>query len=871
MAERQGIDRDRNALLARAREVLALADPAAPDLLEEAIWLHDELENPPTDRPVDVAVALRRWILSRLATAGTAASVGHGLRQQVFAEGVLDIEAGPLRRMWVWEYLGTARFIAFGGSDRALLDEAVAAFRSSLAAAHDLPPAGRAAVADHLDQVRCHLAGILGMRYNQDREVMLLPGREQQLRWAEVRADLTEAIALTEQVARRPCDSGATRPLPPEWAGVRAHLLTYRWQDTPVEQRRGADIDEALRLLEGLPPPTADAGSVLTWWGSRSLLANALIARGGPEDLRRAEQLVTEVLDRPETADPLVRAGFLQTLASARMLRAESDRGDSAAAAAAARAYDEAYKAGLQGNLRASWDAATQHAGWLRHRGRRRDSARRYGEAFRVLPALTRLQRDRSQKEQVLAQAADVSADCVRELALSADPDDRADAVVVLESARAVLLSEALTPLGSAPGEDDTDALRLARLAGELDRQRRAAMSSAPTGDPVRAEFTHREYAFLAERMRRRDGIARSLPAAWPDVCSAADSTALVFLVAAADGGAALIVPAGAQAHDAPIGVDLPDLDRQTVRNLLVLLGEADILRPGERSPRTGETRGRLARRLVEQLWHCAMRPVASELRDCGRAVLLPGGLLGMLPLHAAGVCAAPRVDDWWFLMEETVLSYAPSVGVLTAARQAAASAPALLLATEPPLSDSPVGRPDARVELDAVRKLTRVRPWLLSGQEATPERLLRALDECDVLHFAGHAQSLPDTPLESGLGCAGGRLSVRDLLARGPGRARAALLCACSTARVGTGLPDEAIGLPTALLQAGFGSVVSTQWTVFDNITGPLLKQLYERWDAGQDLAAALTGAQRALLRGRGGPVMANPWDWGAFVHTGA
>ncbi|MFJ9559031.1 CHAT domain-containing protein [Streptomyces fuscichromogenes] len=859
---------DRDAVRARARELLALTGPVGPDLLEEAVWLHDELEDPPGDRPSAEAAALRRWILPRLPSADGSASVTHFLRREMFAQGALDTGSGPRRRMRVWDYLGTVRLMAYAGTDRALLDSAVQAFRSCLSVAGELPAAERAGLTDHLDQVRCRLAALLGMRYNQDREILLLPDRQRER--AVIRADLAEAIALTEQVGERVRAAGGSRALPIEWAGVRAQLLAYRWQDAPA-QCRSDDIDEAVRLLEGAPPPTGDFASDLAWWGSRSLLANALIARGRREDLRRAEQLVTEVLDRPESQEPLVRTGILQTLATAHMLLAELDRTDAAAAAAAARAYEAAYRAGLQGNLRASWDAATQHAGWLRLRGRRLDSARRYGEAFRVLPALSRLQRDRGQKEQVLVQAADVSADCVRELARSTDPEDRADAVLVLESARAVLLSEALAGPGTAAADDDQDAVRLARLAGELDALRRAALTSADPDARGRAEAAHREYAFLAERLRRRDGIARSLPAVWQDVCTAAESAALVYLVAATGGGAALIVPAGAAAQDAPVGVDLPDLDRRTVRDLLAVLAEADALRPRERSPRTGETNSKLARRLVEELWHRVMRPVAAELRGCGRAVLLPGGLLGMLPLHAAGLCAAPRVDDWWFLMEETVLSYAPGVGVLTAARRAAATAPSLLLATEPPPSDGPGGTPDARDELAAVRSLTRVRPQVLAGREVTPERLLRGLDECDVLHFAGHAESVPDAPLESGLRCAGGRLSVRDLLARGPGRARTALLCACSTARVGTELPDEAVGLPSALLQAGFGSVVSTQWTVFDNTTGPLLRHLYGRWDAGQDLAEALTGAQRAVLRGLGGPVMANPWDWGAFVHTGA
>ena len=77
----------------------------------------------------------------------------------------------------------------------------------------------------------------------------------------------------------------------------------------------------------------------------------------------------------------------------------------------------------------------------------------------------------------------------------------------------------------------------------------------------------------------------------------------------------------------------------------------------------------------------------------------------------------------------------------------------------------------------------------------------------------------------------------------------RLAVLSACETALPGTELPDEVIGLPTGLLQAGVAGVVASQWAVPDRATAMLMTEFARRWAGGATPPAlALRRAQQWL-----------------------
>jgi len=116
------------------------------------------------------------------------------------------------------------------------------------------------------------------------------------------------------------------------------------------------------------------------------------------------------------------------------------------------------------------------------------------------------------------------------------------------------------------------------------------------------------------------------------------------------------------------------------------------------------------------------------------------------------------------------------------------------------------------------------------------------------------------------------------------PSPRRLAVLSACRTNVVGAALPNEMIGLPSALLKAGFAGVIATSWPVDDLATTYLMTAFYRYWrDAGDEPAVALNRAQSwlrnatkddlaGLLPDLTPPDLgyADPWHWAAFAYTG-
>ncbi|MEJ5343922.1 MAG: CHAT domain-containing protein [Chloroflexus sp.] len=166
-----------------------------------------------------------------------------------------------------------------------------------------------------------------------------------------------------------------------------------------------------------------------------------------------------------------------------------------------------------------------------------------------------------------------------------------------------------------------------------------------------------------------------------------------------------------------------------------------------------------------------------------------------------------------------------------------------------------PRSLPFAKPELQSVVNLVPPEAATpLYEEEATYAALLPLLHGATHLHFSCHGTFNPDEPLDSALLLAGDdRLRLRDLLAADVGgldAARLAVLSACQTAISDfQHLPEELIGLPTGLLQAGVPTVIGTLWSVDDAGTALLITRTYElMFQDGQPPAQALRRAQQWL-----------------------
>lgn len=124
----------------------------------------------------------------------------------------------------------------------------------------------------------------------------------------------------------------------------------------------------------------------------------------------------------------------------------------------------------------------------------------------------------------------------------------------------------------------------------------------------------------------------------------------------------------------------------------------------------------------------------------------------------------------------------------------------------------------------------------VLKHEEATVEAVLDALLSCNVLHLSCHGTANLTQPLTSGLAMNDGCLTLQHLLDLKLADAdrtgiRLAILSACETGVTGIKNADEAIGLPTGLLQAGVAGVVASLWLVSDISTMMLLVRFYDLW----------------------------------------
>ena len=145
-----------------------------------------------------------------------------------------------------------------------------------------------------------------------------------------------------------------------------------------------------------------------------------------------------------------------------------------------------------------------------------------------------------------------------------------------------------------------------------------------------------------------------------------------------------------------------------------------------------------------------------------------------------------------------------------------------------------------------------------------------------DILHLATFGVLNKHNPLFSyvELGGAGdeARLEVHEVFAL-PLDGQLVVLSACQTALASGAVADvppgdDWVGLTQAFLQAGARGVLASLWRVEDRATARLMELFYRGLASGESEAAALAGAQRAMLRE---PDRAHPFYWAGFVLSGS
>lgn len=133
----------------------------------------------------------------------------------------------------------------------------------------------------------------------------------------------------------------------------------------------------------------------------------------------------------------------------------------------------------------------------------------------------------------------------------------------------------------------------------------------------------------------------------------------------------------------------------------------------------------------------------------------------------------------------------------------------------------------------------------VLTGEAASADRVLAALDGAALGHIAAHGTFRRDSPLFSALLLADGPLTVHDFerVARAPFRI---VLSACDTGVVACVGAGELLGLAPTLLSLGTAGVVASVAEVSDEETVPFMLDLHRHLTPDADLSEVLLRARQ-------------------------
>ena len=425
------------------------------------------------------------------------------------------------------------------------------------------------------------------------------------------------------------------------------------------------------------------------------------------------------------------------------------------------------------------------------------------------------------------------------------------EAALTLELGRAVLLTDRLQRRTAelerrlrAAGHD-TLADRW-RDAGEaLEREQHVRLGTAERGDDP-TPYSSSEYHALVEHDWLLNEISElaefpdiDATPTYRDLRAAAAEGPLVYLATTIESGFALVVTSDAAD---PVQVPLQELTQATVDDYVARIRGAESV----------SDLARTFRDVLPALNRIVFEPLLHALQDGALTTLIPTGSLGELPLHAAA-CVADERGIWRDHGAGRVFRYAPNARMLLRSQRIAGDvgrqALDVLTAAVPLVPGEPELRHAAAESRGVARLFGSAHSQRL--EPATVDAVQERLDSCRVWHFACHGQHEAASPLDSRLLLADGRaLDLRTILSRSGGDGRLAVLSACQTANVDGLRPDEVVGFPSALLQAGLAGVVSCQGKVDDAGAMLLVLRFFEIFVAfpGVHPARALAAAQEWL-----------------------
>lgn len=298
---------------------------------------------------------------------------------------------------------------------------------------------------------------------------------------------------------------------------------------------------------------------------------------------------------------------------------------------------------------------------------------------------------------------------------------------------------------------------------------------------------------------------------------------------------------------------------------------------------------------LATRLYDLLLKPARSQLLGKTNLVIIPDGVLWELPFQTL----QPARNH--FLIEDTAISYAPSLTVLqkmSQPRQKPATAPITnLLAVGNPIAGMATSTqvknvlmgeellplPEAERQVKLLQHLyTPARSKIYIGPQANEATIKTEAENSRILHLATHGVLNDASPMYSQIVLAhsegdtneDGLLEAWELMSLDL-KADLVVLSACETARGKLGAGEGMVGLAWALFVAGSPATVVSQWKVESASTTELMVAFHRNLQArgGGPQSLKLTKAEalrRAALKLMKTQAYRHPFYWAAFVVIG-
>ncbi|MEP6903449.1 MAG: CHAT domain-containing tetratricopeptide repeat protein [Actinomycetota bacterium] len=259
-----------------------------------------------------------------------------------------------------------------------------------------------------------------------------------------------------------------------------------------------------------------------------------------------------------------------------------------------------------------------------------------------------------------------------------------------------------------------------------------------------------------------------------------------------------------------------------------------------------------------QELYDKLLKPLSLTSKHL---IFVPDKSLWKIPFQALSS------DGEKYLIEEKLISYAPSVSILLEQLKS----PKPNRQTLQAFSNSSFENKNlqfANSEASAVAGMYNSKPII----NATVEDFENNSTKTDILHFSMHAQVDQEQPLDSFLGFRkigkdDGHLTVEKLLNIKLKKGSLVFLASCDTNNVLSG--EGLVSLAWAMLGSGATTVISAQWEADDRSSAIFTKSFYENYKQGNSAAESLQKSAVALIKDKS-LNMHEPYYWADFALNG-